>query len=448
MDGRRADVVLPDPRALLRERVVAAVNSVDFYRDLYGPYGQPPYDLQQFIRWFSLLPVISRATFEDLPIEFRMSKAYAGLPLVKKQTSGSHGIPLTIYIDERVARFRSWRFCRPHFSSGETSLRTLELIFPERFLVGARAAQLSDSSPRKKKKRRNTTDALKSPQLIYQELASKKPVTLIGYASAIVRLSEWMGQKRSLPSVKQIWTTSEMLTPTGREAIRHAFGFIAKEAYACGEFGFMGWQGTDDGSFTLETDRLIFQKASFGPNEPSGANDACRVVVSDLLNDVTPLLRYDIDDLATMASPSAYSSECYESLRELRGKVTDVVYNVEGERIEPFALLRCLQDTIGSAQFRLVCLDRSLFVLQYRPGKSLPVQVEAALTGLREIVGAPIAVVAQKVSAIARERSGKLRPIVNLSTMHGNERSKVLEELHLADFTPRLASCANELRGE
>ncbi len=43
------------------------------------------------------------------------------------------------------------------------------------------------------------TDALKSPELIYNALAGKSPATLIGYASSIVRLAEWMGSE-TIPS--------------------------------------------------------------------------------------------------------------------------------------------------------------------------------------------------------------------------------------------------------
>ena len=41
-----------------------------------------------------------------------------------------------------------------------------------------------------------------------------------------------------------------MLTPEGREAIRAAFGFEPREAYASVEFGFMGWQASPGGPFS------------------------------------------------------------------------------------------------------------------------------------------------------------------------------------------------------
>jgi phenylacetate-CoA ligase len=196
----------------------------------------------------------------------------------------------------------------------------------------------------------------------------------------------------------------------------------------------MGWQTTPDGPFTLETDRLVFQGQSLGTGGPSKAGELARVIVSDLLNDTTPLLRYDIGDLAIMSEPAAYAASCFGSIEELRGKVTDTVCDAAGQRIEPFAILGCLKETLGPAQYRLICLERGLFVLQYRPGRSAPIALEAALKGLRDIVGHPSRVIAQQVAAIHRETSGKLRPIINLSTIEGKGRDQLLRDLNLADF--------------
>ncbi len=452
MDLRGPRGGLPEQRALLRERVVSAMRDVPFYADLYRPFGAPPDDLTDFMAWFGTLPVISRADFEDAPDGDRVSRAYAETPLVRKQTSGSTGVPFVLFIDERVASFRSWRFRKPHFVAGEPSPDTLEFLFPERFrrdrqvrVVAGRAEQtLADpaktdgvrkSATRAEKSYSTLTDALKAPQAMFSSLEARAPRTLTGYASSIVGLAAWMvADGRRLPSVRRIWTTSEMLTPEGREAIRDAFGFEAREAYASVEFGFMGWQDEPGGAYRLETDRLVFEGVSLASGRAAGPGEPCRVVISDLLNDATPLLRYEIGDIATMAAPMDYATDCYGAIAELRGKTNDSIRDAEGRRIEPFALLGCLKETLGAAQYRLICVERGLFVLQYRPARSAEVKLEAALTGLRRIVGEPIRIVAQKVPRIEREHSGKLRPIIDLSAVEGKGRERLLKDLHLADL--------------
>jgi phenylacetate-CoA ligase len=448
MELRPTGAGMPEPLALLRERVVSAIENVGFYRDLYRPHGAPPTDPQDFIAWYSHLPIVSRADFEDVPETDRVSRVYASAPLVRKQTSGSTGIPFVLFIDERIASFRSWRFRRPHFGSGETSPESLEFLFPERFrrdrqvrvVAGSTEGATRRPTTRTEKSYSTLTDALKSPQLMFEALGAKKPATLIGYASSIVRLAEWMGSERSLPSVKRIWTTSEMLTPEGKDAIRTAFGFEAREAYASVEFGFMGWQESAGGTFALETDRLVFEGVSLASSDAAAPGEVCRVVVSDLLNDTTPLLRYDIGDLAVVSSPMPYSRSCYGSIEELRGKSNDSICDATGRRIEPFALLGCLKETLGLAQYRLICVERGFLVLQYRPARTAALQLDAVLAGLREIVGEPIKIVTQEVPAIRRENSGKLRPIIDLSSIAGKGRDRLLRDLHLADLTGLAAS--------
>lgn len=451
MDLRSTRASLPDPVALLRERVISAVENVPFYAGLYRPYGNPPTDPPEFMAWYAELPVISRSDFEDIADDERVSRAHASEPLVRKQTSGSTGVPFVLYIDERVASFRSWRFRTPHFESGETAPHSLEFLFPERFrrdrqvrVVASKAIQgnggragdaLRKQTTRTEKSYSTLTDALKAPESMYEELAKKTPATLIGYASSIVSLASWMAdEERRLPSVKRIWTTSEMLTPEGKEAIRSAFGFAAREAYASVEFGFMGWQEEPEGAYRLETDRLVFEGVSLASGRAALPGEDCRVVVSDLLNDATPLLRYEIGDIAVMASPIDYSPACYGAIAELRGKTNDSINDVSGKRIEPFALLGCLKETLGAAQYRLICVEPGLFVLQYRPARTAAIRLDAALTGLRRIVGEPNRIVAQKVPRIEREQSGKLRPIIDLSAVAGKGRERLLKDLHLADL--------------
>jgi hypothetical protein len=196
----------------------------------------------------------------------------------------------------------------------------------------------------------------------------------------------------------------------------------------------MGFQASPGGPFTLETDRLVFQGQSLTTGGASKHGELARVVVSDLINDATPLLRYDIGDLAIMTEPAPYSAACYGSIEELRGKVTDTLCDGAGRRIVPFAILGCLKETLGLAQYRLICLERDLFVLQYRPARSAPIELDAALKGLSDIVGDSIKVIAQQVPAIQRETSGKLRPIINLSTIEGKGRDQLLRDLNLADL--------------
>ena len=451
MDLRPTRGAMPDPLALLRERVTSAIAGVPFYAGLYAPFGRPPDDDAEFVAWFAQLPVISRVDFEDVVDEDRVNRAHASASLIRKQTSGSTGIPFVLFIDERVASFRSWRFRRPHFDAGETSPQSLEFLFPERFRrdrqVRVVAEKVTTEVGRKavtraEKSYSTLTDALKAPEQMYKDLSAKAPATLIGYASSIVRLSEWMATAgKALPSVRHIWTTSEMLTPEGRSIIREAFGFEAHEAYASVEFGFMGWQPEAGGPFTLDTDRLVFEGVGVASLDCSDAGEVSRVVVSDLLNDTTPLLRYDIGDFATMGAPMANAPSFYGRIDELRGKSNDSICDMAGRRIEPFALLGCLKETLGAAQYRLICVERGLLVLQYRPArKTATVRLDAVMTGLRAIVGEPIRIVAQEVPAIRRENSGKLRPIIDLSTIKGAGRERLLHDLHLAGLESVAAS--------
>ncbi len=75
--------------------------------------------------------------------------------------------------------------------------------------------------------------------------------------------------------------------------------------------------------------------------EPAEPGEVGRVVVTDLYSHATPLIRYDLGDTAVI---SANLSQPYEMpmLDSLEGRLVDMIYATEGERISSYAVNHCV----------------------------------------------------------------------------------------------------------
>ncbi|WNG35598.1 hypothetical protein F0U61_19450 [Archangium violaceum] len=468
------------PLELLRERVISAIENVPFYRELYGPFGAVP-PLEGFLEWFQRLPVVNKSQLQAAGEARLLNPRYSPSELIRKPTSGSTGVPFTLMLDSRVFIFRKWRFQKPHLQLVSSASNQLTYVFPWDFVVRtpqearqvASANSQGESSKRStvrepeplerqvkdhqqrftalpKKAKRHGTDSppeeaqtqaankaftvnsLLPPKELYESVIELEPASLVGFASVIAGLARWMRKEQlRLPSVKQVWTTSEVLSPEGADAIRQVFGCEPLKIYASNEFGFIAWQAEKDAPLRIESDRLHVEFMRPGEQTLAGMGELSRVVITDLLNDTMPLIRYDIGDLARPRGPFRVTDSLVcATLDGLEGKEADQIQPPDGRSVTTFQILGAIKDTLPNAQYRFVGLSAERYVVQYVPGVGFePANLEKTTAVLKEMLGEGVELLTQKTDAIQRERSGKLRPVVNLAKVAPGMQRKIAESL-------------------
>ncbi|HEX6100345.1 MAG TPA: phosphopantetheine-binding protein [Thermoanaerobaculia bacterium] len=294
-----------------------------------------------------------------------------------------------------------------------------------------------------------TVNSSLSPPQLFETLEALHPVTLIGFASSIAEIARWMlGEKRRLPSVRHIWTTSEVLSPKGADDIRAAFGCQPLTIYASNEFGFMAWEPRQGEPLVYDSDRVHVEWMRLDGSGHAAEGELGRLIITDLLNDTMPLIRYDIGDLARKsAEVTTKEGRRHAAMVDLQGKEADLLQDREGRPVTTFQILGTIKDHLPSAQYRFLCIAPSTYVLQYRPGMGfVPDNLPSAVNALKKILGADVKIVCQEVTAIEREPSGKLRPLVNLTQVRGAARLRLAATLGVVDLLDgALRDTASEL---
>lgn len=487
MGGPEVGYLPVPPMKLLRERVASAITYIPFYRNLYVPFCPIPQDDDDFLEWFATLPIVNKSQLQAAGTAELLNPTYKRSELVLKATSGSTGVPFNLLLSNTVVNFRKWRFQRPHQCILNEPPTKLVFIFPWDFVARtpreelrlaaaapgvtvsgngdpeqasapSEAAEqgLFSSLPKKTKRTAKTTGkegvlgqeapVLNRPftvnswlplEQLFAALHELAPATLIGFASSLATLARWMLlHDEHIPSLKQVWTTSEVISPEGADAIRGAMGCEPLTIYASNEFGFMAWEAQVGRPMCFDSDRLHVECIARDRPGFASCGDLSRIVVTDLLNDTTPLIRYDIADIARPCEPIQVTGDLRcAAITDLQGKEADLLQPPDGRIVTTFQVLGAIKDHLPNAQYRLVGIRPDQYVLQYCPGPGFSTSsVEPTIQALREIFRTDIEVIPQQVCAIAREPSGKLRPLVNLQNVSEGQRRSLAAELGVSSL--------------
>jgi phenylacetate-CoA ligase len=249
----------------------------------------------------------------------------------------------------------------------------------------------------------------------YERLAQARPAWVYGYVSMLVEFARFCIEE-ALPlgelEIRSVVTTSEALSQPDRELISSGFGAPVFNEYGCGEVGAVLYE-CDRGSLHLMAENLFVELV---PAPTEEKPDAQRILITDLHNRATPLIRYDVADRVVPAPPCA-CGRGLPAFQEIFGRAYDFVEASDGTRYHGEFFLYHLEQArdggvpIVQAQFVQGPADRILIRIVPGPGYREQ-HGEDIAREISNASGGRFDVEAECVDALTRERSGKIRLIV------------------------------------
>ncbi len=247
----------------------------------------------------------------------------------------------------------------------------------------------------------------------YARVAATRPAWVYGYVSMLVQFARHCldeGLALAHAGVRAVVTTSEVLTPGDRALLADAFGAPVYDEYGCGEVGAVLYE-CERGTKHLMAENLFVELLPDPtPEEP----EAARLVVTDLHNRATPLLRYDLGDRVVPAPPCA-CGRGLASFARVFGRAYDVVETSDGTRYHGEFFLYVLEE----ARERGLAVRQAQFV--QTDADALELRIVASAEGggagawmARELearTAGRLRVAVREVGSIEREPSGKIRLI-------------------------------------
>jgi phenylacetate-CoA ligase len=180
---------------------------------------------------------------------------------------------------------------------------------------------------------------------------------IVGYGSAIALLGEWLvNNPQSRPNVQAVVTSGDTLWPEYRQSIEEGFGCKVYDYYGSHE-GALIISECEEGRLHVQPESGILEILDELGN-PCAPGEVGEMVVTGLLNDAMPLIRYRTGDMAAWS----LEKECpcgRQSLliSHIEGRVDDYLLLPDGRKIGRLSTAIKKTLNIRSAQIAQDALD-------------------------------------------------------------------------------------------
>jgi phenylacetate-CoA ligase len=187
-------------------------------------------------------------------------------------------------------------------------------------------------------------------------IAAFDPATLVVYPSALGALadhSEAHGIR--FTNLRHVLTISETLLPEVRQRAEAVFGVAIADAYTSEEFGHIAVQCPVSGWYHVMAESVLAEVLD-DQGHPCAAGEIGRVVLSDLHNYATPLVRYEIGDYAEVA-PACPCGRGLPAWRRIAGRRRNLIRLPTGQRHWPRLGFLRAREVAPVRQFQVVQRD-------------------------------------------------------------------------------------------
>jgi phenylacetate-CoA ligase len=359
--------------------------------------------------WYRTLPTLSRESVRTGARQLTSSCPPAPHAVVREaHTSGATGKHVSVQVDEMTARMGDALLLR------EAAWHRRDLTAKA---AGVRAIHGSAQPPLGRREARWAPTADSGPAVLLdvhtpirdqlEWLRRERPAYLATYASnAAALIEECEREGRGLPGLSQLSTFGEVLAPGLRARCRAVLGVPLVDAYSTAELGYLALECPEQPHYHVQSEHVLLEvlRADGAACEPG---ESGRVVVTALHAFAMPLIRYELEDYATVGQPC----RCGRGLpviERIQGRVRNMLRLPSGDCLWPRFGSTLLGRQFPLRQFRVVQTAPSSLTLQMVLDRPLePQEAERIRELVLRVIAYPMSLELMEVGEIARLPGGK-----------------------------------------
>jgi phenylacetate-CoA ligase len=219
----------------------------------------------------------------------------------------------------------------------------------------------------------------RSVRELCQWLAAFDPAHLLILPSTLAAVVAELAQTgQQLPRLQSIRTLSETVSVELRETTARVLGTPIQDSYTSQEGGIMATQCSEGSYHVSET---ILLEVLNDADQPCGVGEIGRIVITDLLNFATPLLRYEIGDYAEVGTACA-CGRGLPVIRRFLGRERNLVLLPDGTRHWPLVGFHLWNEVYPVRQFQFIQLDRTTILARMSASGRPDSEQESQLTAI------------------------------------------------------------------
>jgi phenylacetate-CoA ligase len=250
-----------------------------------------------------------------------------------------------------------------------------------------------------------------SVQAFIEEWRQGSPSLLFGHAHSLYVLAQYLrdfGVTDLRP--KGILSTSMMLIPSERKLIEKVFDRKVIDRYGCEEVGLISCECEKHEGMHLNIEHLFIEFLQ-EDDTPAPIGKPGRIVVTDLVNQAMPLIRYQVEDMGMLSDRKCSCGRGLPLMEHVSGRVADFLLRKDGSQVAGISLIEnTLTYFPGIDQMQIIQNAIDQFNIVLVRGKDFNDATSSALEQyFRSQFGDDILLDIQFVDGLNPDKNGKFR---------------------------------------
>jgi phenylacetate-CoA ligase len=400
----------------LRQIVKHFYETSSFYRTRFEALGLGPESIKSILD-IEKLPFISKDDIRENLETGLVSSRIDRKKMLRINTSGSTGQPFTIYADRnqlevrfastlRSLEWTGWRFGDAQarlwhqtlgMSRSQIIRERVDAWFMKRLFIPA-----FELSPK------NIEDFV-------SKIRAHNPVLIDGYAESLNFLAMYLSSGKTAGfSPMAIMSSAQALPTQTREIIEKGFGTKVFDKYGSREFSGIAYECCEHANHHVIDECYIVELLVEG--RPALPGEVGEIVITDLFNLATPMIRYRIGDLAT-AVDNEVPCPCgrpHSQIGQIEGRTQAIVHCSDGTWLPGTFFAHFFKDFEKIIRFfQIEQHDKGQFTLKIVKNDGfVQSELDELILKLRKYVG-DTTVKIEFVDEIPLVRTGKRSPVVS-----------------------------------
>jgi phenylacetate-CoA ligase len=191
-----------------------------------------------------------------------------------------------------------------------------------------------------------------------------KPTLLHGHSHSLSIFAQFC-KNHSIDDIrpKGIISSSMVLMPSERDTIECVFNNKVTDLYGCEEVGLIACEYEQHQGIHLNMENLYIECIDSEGNEVRPGEEGM-IVVTSLINNAMPLIRYKIEDVGSLAENACRCGRTLPLMKGVTGRTADFLVRQDGSLVAGVSLIeRTLTAVPGIRQMQIVQEDLDTIVL-------------------------------------------------------------------------------------
>lgn len=351
-------------------------------------------------------PVVNKNMIRTNFNEFQ-SKSFLNKKTKTVKTSGSTGLRFQVKQDKnKIKRNTADTIYFSRKAGFELGYKLIYLRLWDKFMRKTPLAYFMQNIQPKNILELNTNSI---KELIKEVEKDKSRKGFIGYASGLEQICKYLDKTKSKPlksNFRSVIAISERLNDYTRESVKKYFNTPIVSRYSNSENGIIAQQNIGDQSFDINWASYYVEVLDFNSNTPVQDGEVGRIVITDLFNYATPLIRYDTGDIGTIDN-----STPTPVLTKIEGRKGDLIFNTKGEIVTKFVTI-CFIPYDSIIQGQLIQEAKKAYTLKLNVSKDFK-EEHKLLNEFKTYLGEDARINLKYVEEIPVLSSGKRRLTIN-----------------------------------